>query len=97
MVSLDGGEVMVIGAVPRTGTVAGSGGDRIGAVWATSGLALLTLVLMEGVSDRWPLWTWVALVLSPLILDGFWHYEQYRTETGRSALLPSTLLRKGLH
>jgi hypothetical protein len=97
MVSLDGGEVMVTCAVPRTGTATGSGSDRIGVLWATSGVVIVTLALMEGLADRWPLWTWLALALSPLFLDGFWHYERHRTEMGRTVFMPSTFLQKGLH
>jgi|SRR5579872_7434233 len=97
MVSLDGAEVVVPRVRPTTRVVTGNGADRIGAAWVTVGLIAVALSVIEGLSRPWPPWTGLALILSPLFVDAFWHYERYRMETGRSTLVPATLLQRGLH
>ena len=50
--------------------------DVPGVVLASAGLFLLVLPLVEGQSSGWPPWTYICLVLSPLVLGLFVVYER---------------------
>jgi MFS family permease len=59
------------------------------------GLAVLALLvpLTEGRSLRWPAWTIASLVVFPVLAAVFWRYEQRTERTGRTPLVPPSLLR----
>ncbi|GHO71069.1 MFS transporter [Ktedonobacter sp. SOSP1-52] len=63
---------------------------------ATLFLALFLLVypLIEGGNESWPLWSFVCLALSLLLLVVFALYEQQLTRRGKSPLVPLSLFRE---
>jgi hypothetical protein len=50
--------------------------DMIGILIATTGLVLLVYPLVEGQVAGWPLWTFVCMALSPVVLAVFVLYER---------------------
>ena len=67
--------------------------DPVGLVLlVVAGLALL-LPLVEGQSQGWPLWTWVSLVLSAIVLIALWTWEQRVERRGNVPVVAVSLLR----
>jgi len=50
--------------------------DLVGTLLASAGLVLLVFPLVEGQVDGWPLWTFLCMGLSPLVLAAFVLYER---------------------
>ncbi|MGU3577051.1 MFS transporter [Brucellaceae bacterium C25G] len=56
--------------------------DWLGIGLATTGLLLLLLPLLEGPNIGWPLWTWISLFASALVLALFLVWEHWAAQHG---------------
>jgi EmrB/QacA subfamily drug resistance transporter len=65
--------------------------DITGTALVTTGLVAVVLPLVEGQQHGWPLWTWLSLALSPLLLAGFVGQQLRRRAAGRSPLVDVAL------
>lgn len=61
--------------------------DLTGATLITLGVALLVLPLIEGRQLGWPVWVWVCLGLSVVVLGVAGMHQRRRTAAGRDPLL----------
>jgi MFS family permease len=68
--------------------------DLPGALVLSSAVLLIVLPLTVGRQAGWPLWTWMCLAASVLMLAGFAAIEQRRTVGGRSPLISLTVIRR---
>jgi EmrB/QacA subfamily drug resistance transporter len=68
--------------------------DLVGMGIITVGLAAIVLPLIEGRSQGWPLWTWLSLAASPLILGVFGAHQRRLRERGGEPLLDPALFRE---
>ncbi|HKR99492.1 MAG TPA: MFS transporter [Candidatus Dormibacteraeota bacterium] len=66
--------------------------DLVGVLIASTGLFLLVYPLVEGQTSGWPLWTYVCLALSPVVLALFVLYER-SLPAGRFPLVQLGLFR----
>lgn len=75
------------------------GMDVPGALLLAFGVLALVLPLIEGRERGWPAWSLGLLALSLPLLVIFWSYEQHRERSGRTALVPPSVLSSahGLH
>lgn len=67
--------------------------DPVGLALLTAGLLLLLLPLVEGEQLGWPLWTWLCLGASVVVLVGLWFWEVGVQRRGGDALIKPDLLR----
>jgi EmrB/QacA subfamily drug resistance transporter len=65
--------------------------DLLGTVLVTAGISAVVLPLVEGRQHGWPLWTWVSLAASPLILLAFVAHERRLSRRGGAPLLELSL------
>jgi EmrB/QacA subfamily drug resistance transporter len=65
--------------------------DPIGVVIATVGLFLLTYPLVEGRDAGWPLWSYVMLAGSVVVMGVFVVFERRREASGKDPLMVSSL------
>ncbi|MGW0733864.1 MFS transporter [Streptomyces sp. NPDC002851] len=85
----DGGPV-----VPRAGGAARARGlDLPGLVLLGAAVSLCTVPLVLGQEQGWPLWSWVSLASSAVILTGFVAYEARLAARGGAPLIAPRLLR----
>jgi len=68
-----------------------AGIDWLGLVLLSGGLIALLVPLIEGEDLGWPLWTFLVLGLSVILLVGFAFWEIAYTRMGRSPLVPPRL------
>jgi EmrB/QacA subfamily drug resistance transporter len=73
----------------------GRGGrlDVVGAVLVAAGVLLVTVPLIEGRAEGWPLWTFVALLASLPVFAGFALWEAHLLRQGRDPLIDIRLFR----
>lgn len=71
--------------------------DIVGAVLITAAVLCLVLPLIDGRQEGWPLWSWLVLAASPVLLVGFalWELRQERRvdDRGTVPLIPPHLFR----
>ena len=67
--------------------------DPVGLVTLTLGLGTLLAPLVLGRTEGWPVWTWLSLAASPILLSGFVLWERMHEERGGAPLLRLSLLR----
>jgi MFS family permease len=67
---------------PRSGRV-----DVAGTVLATAAVTAIVLPLVEGQAHGWPLWTWLSLAASPLLVGGFVGQQRRLAAAGGDPLL----------
>ncbi len=65
--------------------------DAVGTGLVTLGLTAIVLPLVEGRAHGWPLWTWISLGLSPIILGGFAVQQRRLARRGGAPLLSPAL------
>jgi EmrB/QacA subfamily drug resistance transporter len=80
--------------VPESRAEHGTRLDVVGALVLALGLGAILLPLIEGRQLDWPLWTWVSLALSPVLLGGFLRRQQRLTRDGQDPLLDLSLFRE---
>jgi EmrB/QacA subfamily drug resistance transporter len=68
--------------------------DWLGTALVTTGLTAIVFPLVEGRQHGWPLWTWLSLAASPLLLGGFVARQHQLMSVGREPLLDLTLFRQ---
>jgi len=68
--------------------------DPLGIALITAGLCALVLPLVEGRQLGWPLWGWLCLAASPVILAAFAVRQLGLSRRGGSPLLPLALFRR---
>jgi EmrB/QacA subfamily drug resistance transporter len=68
--------------------------DLVGMALITLGLGAIVLPLIEGRSQGWPLWTWLSLAASPVILGVFGAYQRRLRVRGGEPLLDPALFRE---
>jgi EmrB/QacA subfamily drug resistance transporter len=73
--------------VPESRAEGSPGLDLTGAALVTLGLTAVVLPLIEGRSHGWPLWTWLSLGVSPLLLYGFARHQRWVGRRGGDPLL----------
>lgn len=68
--------------------------DLVGAVLVSLGLVAVVLPLIEGREQGWPLWTWLCLLASVVLLAGFVAYEGRLTRRDAGPVLNLELFRQ---
>ena len=82
------------GVVPETRDERGTKLDVAGASILAVGLAAILLPLIEGRQLGWPLWTWLSLAVSPVLLGVFLTRQHRLMREGRTPLLELSLFRE---
>jgi EmrB/QacA subfamily drug resistance transporter len=82
------------GVVPETRDERGTKLDVAGASILAAGLAAILLPLIEGRQLGWPLWTWLSLAVSPVLLGVFLTRQHRLIREGRTPLLELSLFRE---
>ncbi|MFG3118197.1 MFS transporter [Streptomyces sp. NPDC048197] len=67
--------------------------DLVGTALATVGLLMLLYPLTQGRESGWPLWGFVSMGASPLVLAGFVRYERAKARKDGSPLVELSLFR----
>jgi EmrB/QacA subfamily drug resistance transporter len=80
--------------VPESRASGTKGLDLTGASLVTLALTAIVLPLIEGRSQGWPLWTWLSLAVSPLLLLGFTCHQRWLGRRGGNPLLHPQLFRE---
>jgi EmrB/QacA subfamily drug resistance transporter len=80
--------------VPETRAERASRLDVAGATTLALGLTAVLLPLIQGRQLGWPLWTWLSLALSPLLLAGFLQRQRRLSRDGLDPLLELSLFRE---
>jgi EmrB/QacA subfamily drug resistance transporter len=68
--------------------------DVTGTVILTAGLTAVVLPLVEGRPLGWPLWTWMCLAASPLLLGAFLVHQRGLAQKGGAPLVDLRLFRE---
>jgi len=68
--------------------------DPLGMVLVSAGLVAVVLPLAEGQQKGWPLWTWLCLAASPVLLVLFAVYQRRLANAGGSPLVNPVLFHK---
>ncbi|MFL6185125.1 MAG: MFS transporter [Actinomycetes bacterium] len=68
--------------------------DPVGVVIVTTGLLLLVYPLVQGRDLDWPLWTFLSMAASVLVLIGFGVYERHKKARDGSPLVDMDLFRQ---
>jgi EmrB/QacA subfamily drug resistance transporter len=80
--------------VPESRAEGAPGLDLTGAGLITLALTAIVLPLIEGRSHGWPVWTWVPLAVSPLLLYGFARHQRWLGRSGGEPLLHPRLFQE---
>ncbi len=80
--------------VPESRAPRSSGIDLTGTALITTGVCAIVLPLVEGRQHGWPLWTWISLAASPVILIAFVLQQRRLARIGGSPLLELSLFSK---
>jgi EmrB/QacA subfamily drug resistance transporter len=80
--------------VPETRAEQASRLDVVGATTLALGLTAILLPLIEGRQLDWPLWTWLSLALSPVLIGGFLARQRRLSRDGLDPLLELSLFRE---
>lgn len=97
LVNVPVGILTVILALRLVPKVAGNKAIRIdylGILLAGSALFCVLLPLVEALGLGWKLWMWPFVVAAPVLAFGFVRWEMHCAASGRSQLLPISLMRK---
>jgi EmrB/QacA subfamily drug resistance transporter len=90
LINLPVGIVAMLAArrfVPESRTQALKHIDLVGTVLITVGLAAVLLPIVEGRQQGWPMWTWLSLAVSPVVLCGFVAHQRWLSRRGGVPLL----------
>jgi EmrB/QacA subfamily drug resistance transporter len=68
--------------------------DPLGMVLVSAGLTAVVLPLAEGRQEGWPLWTWLCLAASPVLLGLFSLQQRRRAAADRGPLVHPVLFRQ---
>jgi EmrB/QacA subfamily drug resistance transporter len=68
--------------------------DPLGMLLVSAGLVAIVLPLAEGRQEGWPLWTWLCLAGSPVLLLAFAVQQRRLASAGRSPLVDPVLFRQ---
>jgi len=82
------------GVVPETRDERGAKLDVAGASILAAGLAAILLPLIEGRQLGWPVWTWISLAASPVLLGVFLTRQHRLMRDGQTPLLELSLFRE---
>ena len=82
------------GVVPETRDERGAKLDVAGASILAAGLAAILLPLIEGRQLGWPVWTWISLAVSPVLLGVFLTRQHRLMRKGQTPLLELSLFRE---
>jgi EmrB/QacA subfamily drug resistance transporter len=80
--------------VPETRAERVSRLDVVGATTLALGLTAILLPLIEGRQLGWPLWTWLSLALSPVLIGAFLARQRRLSRDGLDPLLELSLFRE---
>ncbi|MER7620041.1 MFS transporter [Streptomyces sp. NPDC126503] len=80
-------------AVPETRSDRPAPVDVAGTLLLALALTTLLAPLTEGRAAGWPLWTWLALAVSPCAAVAFWRVQRRVERLGGSPLVPPSLLK----
>ncbi len=97
LVNVPVGGLTIALAMRLVPNVAGNKGIRIdylGMLLAGSALFCVLLPLVEAPGLGWKTWMWPFVVAAPLLAVGFVSWEKHCAATGRSQLMPITLMRQ---
>ncbi|MGW8362305.1 MFS transporter [Streptomyces wedmorensis] len=86
------GLLLAVRTVPETRSDRPAPVDVAGTLLLAAALLSLLAPLTEGRSAGWPLWTWLSLGAFPFLAAGFWRVERRLDRTGRTPLVPPSLL-----
>ncbi|MFC4504844.1 MULTISPECIES: MFS transporter [Streptomyces] len=86
------GLVLAVRAVPETRSQHPEPVDGPGTALLAAALLTLLAPLTEGRAAGWPLWTWLSLAAFPLIAAAFYVVERRADRSGRTPLVPPSLL-----
>ncbi|MFI5977001.1 MFS transporter [Streptomyces sp. NPDC051452] len=86
------GLVLAVRLVPETRSQRPEPVDVPGTVLLALSLLTLLAPLTEGRAAGWPLWTWLSLAAFPFTAAAFWAVERRADRTGRTPLVPPSLL-----
>ncbi|MFG2616784.1 MFS transporter [Streptomyces sp. NPDC048507] len=87
------GLVLAARVLPETRSERPASVDVPGTLLLGLSLVSLLLPLTEGRATGWPLWTWVSLAVFPFAAAAFYLTERRGDRTGRTPLVPPSLLR----
>ncbi|MCQ4208138.1 MFS transporter [Streptomyces longispororuber] len=79
--------------LPRDGARAGGALDLVGLVLLGGSVSLLTVPLVLGQEEGWPLWSWLCLGSSVVLFALFWAYESALARRGGAPLIAPRVLR----
>ncbi|NEB78119.1 MFS transporter, partial [Streptomyces sp. SID14478] len=80
--------------IPESRAAGRSRIDPLGMIVVSAGLVAVVLPLTEGRERGWPLWTWLCLAASPLLLTAFGLLQRRLAARGASPLVNPVLFRR---
>ncbi|OLZ66574.1 MFS transporter [Streptomyces sp. IMTB 2501] len=86
------GLILAVRVMPETRSQHPEPVDGLGTVLLAVSLLTLLAPLTEGRAAGWPLWTWLSLAAFPFAAGAFWTVERRADRSGRTPLLPPSLL-----
>ncbi|GAA2267483.1 MULTISPECIES: MFS transporter [Kitasatospora] len=84
---------LVPSLVPESRSATARGLDLVGFAIVTPGLLLLLIPLVEGRQAGWPLWSWVCLVASVVVLGVFARHQRQLSQRGGTPLVEPALFK----
>lgn len=82
--------LMALRALPGVARTGRTRLDPVGGVLLTAAVLALVVPLVEGRADGWPLWTWLCLAASPVLLGVFYaHQRRLIAHGGEPVLNPA--------
>jgi EmrB/QacA subfamily drug resistance transporter len=95
LINIPIGIVAVVMAMRILKQTYGRGGalDYVGILLVSTAVLLLTVPLIEGRPEGWPLWTWLSMAASVVLLPVFAWWERRRIDRGQSPLVDVRLFR----
>ena len=86
--------VLALRALPSVGRTGGTRLDPVGGGVLTAAVLALVVPLVEGRQDGWPLWTWLSLAASPVLLAVFYAHQRRLIGRGGDPVLNPELFRE---
>jgi MFS family permease len=86
--------LLALRALPKVGGSGRTRLDPVGGALLTAAVLALVVPLVEGRQDGWPLWTWLALAASPVLLGVFYAHQRRLIGRGGEPVLNPELFRQ---